>query len=84
VSNVPVLPVDEAFRKLTSWVKSLLYEVENRATEIEDILEKSDGATLPNRRQQALLVFGGVKEKIVEVKGFAKIVEQAIMKTGEK
>jgi hypothetical protein len=79
----PELSFDEASKELVGWAKALLYETERTRTEIQDILGKSNGKTFPSRRQEALLVFRAVREKLAEVHGFVQAAERSIRKSGK-
>jgi hypothetical protein len=79
----PELSFDEASKQLIDWTKALLYEAETTRTEIQEILGKSNDKTFPSRRQEALLVFRAVREKLAEVHGFVQTVERSIKRSGK-
>ena len=79
----PELSFEEASTELGNWTKSLGREVDSSLVEIREILGKSNGKTFPSRRQQALLVFRKVKEKLSEVTYMVKAVDKAIRKSGK-
>ena len=79
----PELSFDEVSKELIDWTKALSYEAERTRTEIQDILGKSNAETYPARRQEALLVFRAVREKLAEVHGFVQTVERSIKRSGQ-
>jgi hypothetical protein len=62
----PEMSFDEASKELIGWTKALLYEAGRTRTEIQDILGKANAESFPSRRQEALLVFRAVREKLAE------------------
>jgi hypothetical protein len=77
----PELSFDEASKELIGWTKALLYEAERTRTEIQEILGKSNAETYPARRQEALLVFRAVRDKLAEVHGSVQTVERSIKRS---
>jgi hypothetical protein len=79
----PELSFDEESKQLIDWTRALLYEAETTRTKIQDILGKANAETSPSRRQEEILVFRALREKLAEVHGFVQTVERSIKRSGK-